>query len=299
MSTETVGSMDPSTGSGREVVGPSTSSGHDPSLDPSAGSGIVLPRRILAGGSLVRSVLAPIGFGVIFVGLWQALVTGLQIEPYVVPSPLEIASEFGANIASVLSGAARTGLNALIGLVVGALLGVLGALLANVIMNFEGLTAPLVAALAVMPIVALAPVLYTMYGADVETARQLVAGLAALIPVYINTLRGLRQVQPVHRDLMTVYAATPRQQQLAVTLPTAAPYLFTGLRVSSSLAVISALVAEYFGGPVGGLGKSITSAASSSNYPLAWAYVLGAILLGLVFYAVTLAVETWFTRHRS
>ena len=59
-----------------------------------------------------------------------------------------------------------------------------------------------------MPIVALAPVLYTMYGADVETARQLVAGLAALIPVYVNTLRGLRQVRPVHRDLMR---STPRR----------------------------------------------------------------------------------------
>ncbi len=62
----------------------------------------------------------------------------------------------------------------------------------------------------------------------------------------------------------------------AVTLPTATPYVFTGLRIASSLAVISALIAEYFGGPIGGLGKSITSAAASSNYPLAWAYVLGA-----------------------
>ena len=289
MSTETIG---PSTGSGRDPTG----SGHQP-IGPSTGSGIVLPSRILAGGSLARSVLAPVAFGVIFLGLWQALVTGLQIEPYVVPSPLEIAAEFGANVASVAAGAARTGMNALIGLVVGALLGILGALLANVMLNFDALAAPLVAALSVMPIVALAPVLYTMYGADVETARQLVAGLAALIPVYLNTLRGLRQVQPVHRDLMRAYAASPAQQQWAVTLPTALPYLFTGLRVASSLAVISALVAEYFGGPVGGLGKSITSAASSSNYPLAWAYVLGAILLGLIFYGVTLAVETWFTRH--
>jgi NitT/TauT family transport system permease protein len=155
-----------------------------------------------------------------------------------------------------------------------------------------------VAALSVMPIVALAPVLYTMYGADVDTARQLVAGLAALVPVYFNTLRGLRQVRPVHRDLMRAYAASRRQQQLAVTLPTAAPYVFTGLRIASSLAVISALVAEYFGGPVGGLGKSITSAASSSNYPLAWAYVLGSILLGLVFYGAALGLEMWTTRHR-
>jgi NitT/TauT family transport system permease protein len=257
-----------------------------------------IPSRILAPGSAYWAVLAPLVFGVVFLGLWQALVTVLHIEPNIVPSPLPIAGEFAANLGSVVSGALRTGANALIGLVVGSILGILGAVLASVVGLLERLAAPLVAALSVMPIVALAPVLYTMYGADKETARQLVAGLAALVPVYFNTLRGLRQVRPVHRDLMRVYAATARQQQLAVTLPTAAPYTFTGLRIASSLAVISALVAEYFGGPVGGLGKSITSAAASSNYPLAWAYVLGAILLGLVFYGAALGLERWTTRHR-
>ncbi len=257
-----------------------------------------IPVRILARGSKYRTVLAPIAFGVIFVGLWQFLVTALEVEPYVVPSPAAILTEFWANLGNVVSGALRTGANALIGLVFGTIIGVLAAIVANAIRAVDSVGAPVVAALSVMPIVALAPVLYTMYGADVDTARQLVAGLAALVPVYLNTLRGLRQVSPVHRDLMRAYAASARQQQLAVTLPTAKPYLFTGLRIASSLAVISALVAEYFGGPVGGLGKSITSAASSSNYPLAWAYVLGSILLGLVFYGAALGLETWTTRHR-
>ena len=260
---------------------------------------ITVPSRILARGSAYRVVLAPIAFGLIFLGLWQALVMVLDIEPNVLPSPLAIAAEFVANLPSVLSGALRTGANALVGLVLGTIVGIGMAVLASVIGVLDRLGAPLVAALSVMPIVALAPVLYTMYGADVETARQLVAALAAFIPVYLNTLRGLRQVRPVHRDLMRVYAATARQQQLAVTLPTAAPYTFTGLRIASSLAVISALVAEYFGGPVGGLGKSITSAAASSNYPLAWAYVLGSILLGLVFYGAALGLERWTTRHQQ
>ncbi|GAA3638323.1 ABC transporter permease [Microlunatus ginsengisoli] len=258
-----------------------------------------IPSRVLAGGSAVRSVVAPIVLGAIVIVAWQALVVGLQIEPFVLPSPSAIGHQFVANLDNVLAGAARTGLNALIGLVVGAVLGVLGAVLANIASVLDGMAAPLVAALSVMPIVALAPVLYTMYGADVEAARQIVAGLAVLIPVYLNTLRGLRQVKPVHRDLMRAYAASAGQQQWAVTLPTAAPYVFTGLRIGASLAVISALVAEYFGGPVTGLGKSITSAAASSNYPLAWAYVLGAILLGLVFYGATLGLERWVTRHRS
>ena len=260
-------------------------------------SAVTVPTRILVPGSAVRAVIAPIAFGVIFLGVWQLLVMILKIEPFIVPSPASIAGEFFGNLGSVISGAGRTGFNALIGLLVGAVIGIVAAVLASGIKIFDALAAPAVAALSVMPIVALAPVLYTMYGADVDTARQLVAGLAVLIPVYLNTLRGLRQVRPVHRDLMRVYAASARQQQFAVTLPTAAPYLFTGLRVASSLAVISSLVAEYFGGPIGGLGKSITSAASSSNYPLAWAYVVGAILLGLVFYCATLGVEMWFTRR--
>jgi NitT/TauT family transport system permease protein len=125
----------------------------------------------------------------------------------------------------------------------------------------------------------------------------IVAAITVIIPVYFNTLRGLRQVKPVHRELMTVYAASHVQVARAVTLPTAAPYVFTGLRIASSLAVIAALIAEYFGGPVDGLGKAITTSASSSNYPLAWAYVFGSILLGLAFYLVTLLVELRVSRH--
>ncbi|MET1006959.1 MAG: ABC transporter permease [Propionibacteriaceae bacterium] len=257
-----------------------------------------VPIRVLARGGSVRTVLAPLVLGVIFLGLWQLLVIALDIQPFVVPSPSAILGQFVANLDTVVAGSLRTGANALIGLLIGTVVGVLAAIIASVWPVLDSLGAPVIAALSVMPIVALAPVLYTMYGADVETSRQLVAALAVFIPVYLNTLRGLRQVRPVHRDLMRAYAASARQQQLAVTLPTAAPYLFTGLRIASSLAVISALVAEYFGGPVGGLGKSITSAASSSNYSLAWAYVLGSILLGLVFYCAALAIETWFTRHR-
>lgn len=257
-----------------------------------------IPTRVLARGTGLRTVLAPIGFGVIVIGIWQLLVTALEIEPSLVPSPAAIAGEFFGNLDTVVAGSLRTGANALVGLVVGTLVGVLAAIVASQLPVFDRIAAPLVAALSVMPIVALAPVLYTMYGAGVDTARQLVAALAVLIPVYLNTLRGLRQVRPVHRDLMRAYAASPRQQQLAVTLPTAAPYVFTGLRIASSLAVISALVAEYFGGPDGGLGGAITTSAASSNYPLAWAYVLGSILLGLVFYCVALGAETWLGRHR-
>jgi NitT/TauT family transport system permease protein len=161
------------------------------------------------------------------------------------------------------------------------------------------MVAPIVAALAVIPIVALAPVLNTMFGADSQFGRQAIAALAVFVPVFINTLRGLRQALPVHRDLMAVYAAKPGQVMRTVTLPTATPFVFTGIRIGSSLAVISALVAEYFGGPRGGLGGLISTSAASSAYPRAWAYVLISIVLGLVFYLVTLGAERLAVRRRG
>lgn len=241
--------------------------------------------------ALARTVVAPLVLGVAAVLLWQLGVTALEVKPFVLPSPVAIGTEFASNIASVVAGSRVTGGNALVGLVAGAVLAVLVAGLSALVRVFDGMAAPIVAAAAVVPIVALAPVLYTMFGANVETARQLVAALAVFVPVYVNTLRGLRQAAPVHRDLMRAYAATPWQAARTITLPGAVPFFFTGLRIASSLAVISALVAEYFGGPVGGLGKSITTAASGSDYALAYAYVLGAVLVGLLFYVVTAGLE--------
>jgi NitT/TauT family transport system permease protein len=245
----------------------------------------------------VRTVAAPIVLGLVVVALWQASVLAFDIQPFVLPSPLVILEQFATRIDTVWAGTLVTGANALIGLLLGATAGVLFAVLSALVRVIDQLSVPIVTAAAVVPIVALAPVLYTMFGASAETARQLVAALAVFIPVYLNTLKGLRQVRPVHRDLMRAYAATGWQATRTVTLPGALPFLFTGLRIASSLAVISALIAEYFGGPIGGLGKSITSAAAASNYPLAYAYVLGSILLGLAFYLVTLAFEKVASRH--
>jgi NitT/TauT family transport system permease protein len=244
-------------------------------------------------------ILAPVILGIVALALWQLSVVGFAIKPYVLPAPTAIVDQVARAFPSIWSGTRVTGFNAFVGLLLGAVLGILFAIVSALVRAFDEVTLPIVTAIAVVPIVALAPVLYTMFGAGAETARQLIAALAVFIPVYVNTLRGLRQVRPVHRDLMRAYAASSWQATRAVTLPGATPFLFTGLRIASSLAVISALIAEYFGGPVDGLGRAITSAASYSNYALAYAFVLGAIALGLVFYLLTLALEKFATRHYS
>ena len=125
--------------------------------------------------------------------------------------------------------------------------------------------APLVAAIAVVPIVAVTPILNTMFGASSQFGRVAVAAIASFVPVFINVLRGLRQTRPVHRDLLRASGATGGQTFRLLTLPTAVPYLMTGLRIAASLAVISALVAEYFGGPSDGIGTAIATYAKSGQ----------------------------------
>lgn len=261
---------------------------------------IVTP-RIRTGGNGAKwgVVVAPVALGLVALGAWQFLVSVVGVDDYLLPSPAAISGEFVAFFPSILDGARITGLNTLFGLVVGSLVAILLAALAAAAKPIDGMAAPIVAALAVVPIVALAPVLNTMFGADSQFGRQVIAGIAAFTPVFLNTLRGLRQALPVHRDLMRVYAASPGQAFRTVTLPTATPFILTGMRIASSLAVISALVAEYFGGPRGGLGGLISTYAAQSAYARSWAFVVGAIFLGVLFYLVTSGLERFARRHRS
>jgi NitT/TauT family transport system permease protein len=248
--------------------------------------------------STAEQLIAPLALGAAVIALWQLLAGSGIVEAYLLPSPAAIGGQIVEFFPSMVSASGLTGLNALIGLLAGTILGIIGALLASATRVIDGMLAPVVAALAVVPIVALAPVLNTSFGADAQTGRQLIAALAAFVPVFINTARGLRQTRPVHRDLMRAYAATSWQAMTTITLRTAAPFTFTGIRLASSLAVISALVAEYFGGPRGGLGGLISTSAASSAYPRAWAYVVAAIVLGLSFYLVALAIERLVSRRR-
>lgn len=247
----------------------------------------------------LRSAVPPVVLGVLVLVAWQLIVELGDIQPYLLPAPTAILTQLVLVLPVLWSSLLATGTNALIGLVAGAVLAIGIALLASRLSFIDELLMPIVAAVAVVPIVALAPVLTTMYGATSETPRRVIVAIVVFVPVFINTLRGLRQVRPVHRDLMRAYAATNWQISRTVTIPGALPYVFTGLNIASSLAVISAIVAEYFGGLQNGLGSRITSAAANSAYPRAWAYVFGAILLGVVFYLVTLAIERAVSRRSA
>lgn len=247
---------------------------------------------------LVR-ILAPLAVGLLLVAAWLGLSMITTGRAKLVPGPVQVFTTLFENIGIIAEDAVVTGGNALIGLVVGSILAVLLAGLAAWLRPIDAMSAPVVAAIAVVPIVALTPLLNTMFGASSQFGREIVAGIAAFVPVFVNVLRGLRQARPVQRDLFTAYAATGAQQFRKLTFPTAVPYLVTGVRIASSLAVISALVAEYFGGPADGLGTAIAGYSKSGNAALAWAYVGAAIAVGLLFFLVTVLLERLTARRSS
>lgn len=233
----------------------------------------------------------PVLFGAAFLGLWEWFVKARDVKPYLLPAPSAIWAQLRDNLDIILKAAWATGQNALVGLALGLALGVLMAIVASRLRFFDEMLTPLAAAVAAIPIVALTPIFNTMFSTTSNIPRRLIVLIAVFFPVFVNTLKGLRQVDPIHDELMRSYAASPWSVLRVVRIPGALPFFFTGVRIAASVSVIAAIVAEYFGGLQKGLGPAITSAAAASAYPRAWAVVCAAIVLGLVFYLVALLAE--------
>lgn len=239
----------------------------------------------------ITAVVAPLVLGVAFLALWQWFVVARDIKPFLLPKPTAIWTELVDFRDRIFDAAKVSGTNALWGLVVGTLLGTLMALVANRYRWFGEMIGPLAAAANAIPIVALVTIFARMLDQTTETPRRLVTAVVVFFPVFVNVLRGLLQVEPVHLELMRSYAAPPGKVSRLVRIPNALPFLLTGVRISASLCVIAAIVSEYFAGQQNGLGSKIAGYAKSSNYPRAWAFVAAACALGLVFYVAALLLE--------
>jgi NitT/TauT family transport system permease protein len=257
-------------------------------VDPTAP---VSTRRRRRRGGLLRALGPPLLVGAAGLLLWELFVRLARVAPYILPAPSAIGEQLWTSRDVVWRTGLASGANALVGLLAGAAVGLLAAMLTSRLGFLGEVSVPVAAALNALPIIALAPILNNMFESTSNIPRRVVVAIVVFFPVFVNALRGLRQVNPIHRELMDSYAAGGWTFTRLVRLPGALPFVFTGLRQASSLAVIAAVVAEYFGGLQDGLGSRITSAAANTAYPRAWAFVVGACVLGLVFYLAALALE--------
>jgi NitT/TauT family transport system permease protein len=239
----------------------------------------------------VAAIVTPLLFGVALVLAWELFVDWRNIKPFLLPKPSAIWDEVVDNHNEIWKAARETGMNALVGIIAGTAAGVGVALVASRFKVASELLTPLSAAVNAMPIIALAPMFNNMFSSTSAIPRRLIVAIIVFFPIFVNTLRGLLQVDATKTELMRSYGASDWTTTRKVRVPNAMPFFFTGLKLAASLGVIAAVVAEYFGGLQNGLGSRITQYAGATAYPRAWAYVTAACVLGLVFYFAALALE--------
>jgi NitT/TauT family transport system permease protein len=232
----------------------------------------------------VRSAAPAVLLGIGGLVVWELSLLVVNPDGFVLPRPTEILGSLIENFTEILAAAGTTGFVVITGLVGGIALGVVWALLVSQFRIADEMLTPLAVALNAIPIIALAPIFNAWYGLLSPTSNQAIVVLLVFFPVFVNTSKGLTSVGAIELELMHSYAASKWEITKTVRIPNAMPLFFTSLKIASSLAVIGAIVAEYFGGRQDSLGQFIVQNAASSRYTEAWAAVVAASTMGIVLY---------------
>ena len=230
-------------------------------------------------------------FLVLVIGLWQGLVVALHVQRFLLPKPSEIATTFWDNKHDLWSAGWFTFQEALGGFALGSGRAIVFALVLARWRFLGNALMPYAIAANAIPIIAFAPITNTWFSPLNKSSKIVIAAVLCFFPVLVNTLRGLTSVRPQDLELMHSYAAGQVQVFRRVRIPTALPFIFTGLKVATVLAMIGAVVGEYFGGAFNALGVVILDRARTFQFDYAWAGITMACLLGISLYVAVSVVE--------
>ena len=240
---------------------------------------------------------------VVVIGLWEGLDRALHVEQFLLPRPSAIVSAVWTQRHTLWPAGWYTFKEALGGFLIGSSLGVLAATFVGRFKTAGNALMPIFIAANAVPIIAFAPIFGAWFNPISAESKMAVAAVLCFLPVMVNTLRGLQSAKPRQIELMRSYAAGELEIWRRVRVPTALPFLFTALKVASVLAMIGAIVGEYFGGALNALGVLINSNASVFHFETAWAGILVASILGVALYAVVVLAErlvlSWSPQARS
>jgi NitT/TauT family transport system permease protein len=231
---------------------------------------------------------------VVLVG-WQLAIDIFDIQKFLLPKPTEIGSRLFTERNVLWSAGWFTFQEAFWGFVIGSGLAIVSAMLLARFRRVGSSLMPYFIAANAIPIIAFAPIANSWFGID-RGSKIAIAAILCFFPVLVNTLRGLTSVKPSQIELMRSYAAGNPAIFRRVRIPNALPYIFASLKVASVLAMIGAIVGEYFGGSLGALGIQIKSAAALFNFETAWAAIIVACAFGTGFYLLIALAERLATR---
>jgi NitT/TauT family transport system permease protein len=265
-----------------------------------------IPRATLANrvGRHARDwVPAVVVFGLGLVA-WQWLIPDVfGVERFLLPRFSDVMRTFWDQRSELWGAGWFTFKEALGGFLLGCGLAVLGALLLSRWRRVGEALMPYAIAAGAVPIVAFAPITNAWFGLLSPWSKIVISAVLCFLPVLVNVLRGLTSVAPESLELMRSYAAGERDVYRRVRIPNSLPYVFTALKVASVLAMIGAVVGDYFGGSTKALGVEIQSSVALGQFETAWAAILVASILGLAFYAAIAVGErlalSWHPSVRS
>lgn len=247
----------------------------------------------LANGPQTRltKVLVPTLFGVTLLILWEGLVWGLSISPILLPPPSSIALRFSTSLPILWGDFVQTFIKgALSGYVIGCGAAFLMAIAVDRSDFLKRGLLPIGNFVAALPIIGMAPILVMWFGFDWQSKAAVVV-IMVFFPMLVNTVTGLGAQDAIQRDLMSTYGASYWQRLMKLSLPSAMPFIFNGLKICTTLALIGAIVAEFFGSPIRGMGFRISTEVGRLSLDMVWAEITVAALAGTAFYGTVALIE--------
>ena len=240
-------------------------------------------------------IAVPIIFGLTLVLVVELLVAGLKVPFVILPKPSEMVARLFTSLPMLWEDFAQTILKgALTGYIMGCAAALFVAFLASRSDFLRRGLLPLGNFVAALPVVGLAPIMVMWFGFGWESKAAIVVSMC-FFPMLVNSVQGLAATSAIERDLFKTYAATPVQQLSLLRLPAAMPFILNGLKVCTPLALIGAIVAEFFGSPFLGMGFRIKTSVGTLSLDLVWAEIIVAALAGTGFFGLLLIVERSLT----
>jgi NitT/TauT family transport system permease protein len=234
-------------------------------------------------------------FGIYVLFLWEMAVAIFAIPFVLLPPPSAIGSRIAASLAILAADFNQTVLKAVLaGFALGSGAGFLVAILADRYRFLSNALLPVGNLVSALPIIGIAPIMVIWFGFDWPSKAAVVA-VMTFFPMLVNALAGLKAAGTSELDLMRTYAGSNWQTLAKLRLPAAMPFIFNALKINSTLALIGAIVAEFFGTPIVGMGFRISTEVGRMNLDMVWAEIAVAALTGSVFYGLLALIERWAT----